>query len=134
MRGACPRGCVSRVEGGGPGWAAGARLGPGGEGQEPGGVGGSGRRNGRSQTEGKDEKRRAPRRTEPGRTLEGGPAIGVRDSARRRLSPKPTALPLRPERVRLPDLPACGATGLGWKRVPERCKFGEPALFGKALG
>lgn len=50
------------------------------------------------------------------------------------LSPKPTALPLRPERVRLPDLPACGATGLGWKRVPERCKFGEPALFGKALG
>lgn len=82
----------------------------------------------------KDEKRRAPRRTEPGRTLEGGPAIGVRDSAGRRLSPKPTALPLRPERVRLPDLPACGATGLGWKRVPERCKFGEPALFGKALG
>lgn len=79
-------------------------------------------------------KRRTPPRNEPGRTPEGGseaPA-GVRDTARRGLSQKPAALPLRPGRARLADLLASRPKGLGRKRVPDRCKLGEPALFEKA--
>lgn len=65
-----------------------------------------------------------------------GPAVGVRDTARRGSSPKPPGPPPpRRGRARLPDLPAAGGwAGLGWRRPPKGCRLGRPPCSERQWG